>query len=73
VRKKEMEQVNWNFSDKFRGHWIKVKFYKDRPELKGVERLKGVRFCKAIREVILHPVLLGKEDVSCSGAQYAFG
>ena len=61
------------FSNKFRSQWIKVKFYKEKPNLKEIERLKGVRFCEATKEAITHPILLDKESISCPGAQYAFG
>jgi len=29
-----MDRINWKFSDKFRSHWIKVKFYEENPKLK---------------------------------------
>ena len=40
-----MDNVNWRFSDRFRSHWIKAKFYKEKPEDNDVKRLKNVRFC----------------------------
>ena len=61
------------FSNKFRSQWIKVKFYKEKPNLKEAERLKGVRFCEATKEAITYPILLDKKSISCLGAQYAFG
>ena len=68
-----MDKVNWRFSDKFRSHWIKVKFYKEKPKDNDAKRLKNVRFCEATREAILHPILLDKESIVCPGAQHAFG
>ena len=67
-----MDKVNQRFSDKFRSHWVKVKFYQEKPK-DDAKRLKGVRFCGATREAILHPILLDKESVACPGAQHAFG
>ncbi len=68
-----MDDIHRRFSDKFRSHWIKVKFYKDKPKDADAKRLKDVRFCEATREAILHPILLDKESIACPGAQHAFG
>ena len=68
-----MDNIHRRFSDKFRSYWIKVKFYKDKPKDGDAKRLKDVRFCEATREAILHPILLDKESIACSGAQHAFG
>lgn len=68
-----MDKVNWRFSDKFRSHWIKVKFYKEKPKDSNAKRLKNVRFCEATREAILDPIILDKESIACPGAQHAFG
>lgn len=65
--------VRRKFSDKFRSQWIKVKFYKENPNLKNVKKLKGVRFCEATKEAIMQPVLLDRKSISCPGAQYTFG
>jgi len=67
-----MDKVHQRFSDKFRSHWIKVKFYQEKPK-DDAKRLKDVRFCEATREAILHPILLDKESIACPGAQHAFG
>ncbi|HDP37260.1 MAG TPA: hypothetical protein ENN27_05330 [Candidatus Atribacteria bacterium] len=67
-----MDKINQRFSDKFRSHWIKVKFYQEKPK-EDVKRLKGVRFCEATKEAILHPILLDKGSIACPGAQHAFG
>lgn len=68
-----MDKINFKFSDKFRTHWIKVKFYKNKPVLSDVKRLKNIRFCEATEKAISFPVLLDRESVSCPGARYAFG
>ena len=68
-----MDDIQWKFSDKFRSHWIKVKFYKEKPHLKEAKKLKDVKFCEATNEAMINPILLDKESISCSGAQYAFG
>lgn len=68
-----MERINLRFSDKFGSHWIKIKFYRERPALKETQKSKGMRFCEAAKEAIKGPVLLDKNGISCLGAQYAFG
>ena len=68
-----MDDIQWKFSDKFRNHWIKVKFYKEKPSLKDTKKLKNVRFCEATNEAMLNPILLDKKSISCPGAQHAFG
>jgi len=68
-----MDDLQWKFSDKFRSHWIKVKFYKEEPNLKDVKKLKDIRFCEATKEAMTNSILLDKESISCPGAQYAFG
>jgi uncharacterized protein (DUF169 family) len=68
-----MERINWKFSKKFGRHWVKVKFYKGRPELKEGKRIEGVRFCEAIKKAITYPLLLDRDSIACEGAQYALG
>ena len=68
-----MDRINWKFSKKFGRHWIKVKFYKEKPELKEGKRIEGVRFCEAIKKAITYPLLLDKGSIACEGAQYALG
>jgi uncharacterized protein (DUF169 family) len=65
--------VGWKFSDKFRSQWIKVKFYKQKPDLTNNARPQKIKFCEATRQAVTEPILLDKENVSCPGAQYAFG
>ena len=75
--------MNRRFSEKFRSQWIKVKFYKEKPDFlrevdwplreRRVERLKDVRFCEATKEAIIKPIVLDKESISCPGARYCFG
>jgi len=68
-----MDRINLKFSQKFGSHWIKVKFYKKKPNLKEGKRVEGVRFCEAVKEAIVHPILLDRKSISCEGAQYALG
>jgi len=68
-----MHNVHRRFSEKFRSHWIKVKFYKEKPKENEAERLSGVRFCEATKEATLYPVLLDRKSISCLGAQSVFG
>ena len=68
-----MTNIHRKLSERFRSQWIKIKFYKDKPDLNGAKKLKNVRFCEATKEAITHPVILDKDSISCIGAQYAFG
>ena len=68
-----MDRINWKFSKKFGRHWIKVKFYKEKPDLKEGKRIEGVRFCEAVKKAITYPLLLDKGSIVCEGAQYALG
>ena len=68
-----MNRINKEFSHKFGGHWIKVKFYIEKPDIKEIKRIKDTRFCQATKEAIMHPVILDRDSISCKGAQYAFG
>ena len=68
-----MDDIQRKFSERFRSHWIKVKFFKKNPNLKNVKKLHDVRFCEATKQALLHPVLLDEGSISCPGAQFAFG
>ena len=68
-----MDNMNWNFSKRFGGHWVKVKFYKKKPNLKEVKREEGARFCEAVKKAVVDPILLNRDSISCQGAQHAFG
>ena len=75
--------MNWKFSQKFRTQWIKVKFYKEKPDFlqetdptlaeRNPVRLKNVRFCEATKEAIIRPIILDRESISCPGARFCFG
>ncbi|MBN1621496.1 MAG: DUF169 domain-containing protein [Endomicrobiales bacterium] len=67
-----MSTINSDFSDHFGSHWIKIKFYNEKPKTEA-ELLRNVRFCEATKEAIMHPVLLDKKSISCEGAKHAFG
>ncbi|MBN2030224.1 DUF169 domain-containing protein [bacterium] len=68
-----MKNIHRTFADNIKSQWIKIKFFREKPDLESAKRLQGVRFCEATREAILHPVILDKESINCPGAQYAFG
>ncbi len=68
-----MTNIHRKLSERFRSQWIKIKFYKDKPDLNGAKRLKNVRFCEATNEAITHPIILDRDSISCPGAQCAFG
>ncbi|MDP8257851.1 MAG: DUF169 domain-containing protein [Candidatus Aadella gelida] len=68
-----MDNINWKFSKKYGKHWIKVKFYKKRPELKEGKSIEGVRFCEALRKAVEYPLIIDKGSISCKGAQYVLG
>lgn len=68
-----MKNIHQIFAKNIRSQWIKVKFYRERPNLESAKRLHDVRFCEAIKEAILHPVILDRKSINCPGALYAFG
>lgn len=68
-----MDQIHLKFADQYRSHWVKVKFYKEKPELMGIKKVKGLRFCEAMRQAIVSPILLERSNVSCPGGRHAFG
>ncbi|MBN1228059.1 MAG: DUF169 domain-containing protein [Deltaproteobacteria bacterium] len=68
-----MNRINKKFSQIFGGHWIKVKFYSRKPNIRDGEKLEGVRFCDATKKAIMRPIILDNESISCNGARYAFG
>jgi len=68
-----MNKINRRFSSKFRSHWIKVKFYREKPDLKDAQRIENIRFCEATKKALIQPILLDKESISCMHAQYVFG
>ena len=68
-----MKNIHRIFAKNISSQWIKVKFYREKPDLESVKGLHDVRFCEATKEAILHPVILDKESINCPGALYAFG
>jgi len=68
-----MDKIHWKLGNRFRSQWVKVKFYKEKPNLKEGERLEGVRFCEATKEALLRPIILDRKSISCPGARYVFG
>ena len=68
-----MKNIHQIFAKNIRSQWIKVKFYREKPNLESAKRLHDVRFCEATKEAILHPVILDRESINCPGAQYTFG
>ncbi len=68
-----MENINWKMSRKFGSHWIKVKFYQNKPQERDVKQLENVRFCQATRLSVIQPLILDKPSINCPGAQHAFG
>jgi len=68
-----MNDIQHIFMNKFRSHWVKIKFYNDKPNEKNLKQLKNVRFCEATKIAINHPVILDKNSINCPGALFAFG
>lgn len=65
--------VRWKLTDRFRSHWVKVKFYEDEPKDKSAKRVAGMRFCEAVTKAVIVPIILDKEEIACPGANYVFG
>ena len=53
-----MEYIHKRMLKKFGNHWIKIKFYKDEPQLNEYEKLESIRFCEAISKAKIRPILL---------------
>ncbi|MBN1353484.1 MAG: DUF169 domain-containing protein [Candidatus Omnitrophica bacterium] len=68
-----MKKIDWDGMHKFNTHWIRIKFFNDKPDVKNAKVLKDVRFCEATRKAGFAPVILDRESISCPGARYAFG
>ncbi|RKY30888.1 MAG: hypothetical protein DRP74_06105 [Candidatus Omnitrophota bacterium] len=68
-----MKKIHWDNMHKFNTHWIRVKFFNNKPDIKNAKVLKNVRFCEATKEAGVLPVILDRESISCLGARYAFG
>jgi uncharacterized protein (DUF169 family) len=69
-----MKNIHHAFSNRFRSHFVKVKFYEMLPkQIDHAKKLKNVRFCEAAFEATRSPIILDKENINCIGAQYAFG
>lgn len=68
-----MNEIHWKLGDRFRSHWVKVKFYKEKPDSIKGNKLEGVRFCEATKEAMLRPIILDRKSISCPGARYVFG
>jgi len=64
--------VRWKLTDRYRSHWVKVKFYEDEPKDKLAKRVSGMRFCEAVTKAIITPIILDKGDIACPGANYVF-
>ena len=68
-----MKKIDWDNMHSFNTHWIRVKFFNEKPNIKNAKVLRNVRFCEATKEVRFAPVVLDRESISCPGARYAFG
>lgn len=67
-----MTNIHYRLLDKFRNHWIAVKFCKKKPADSDYKTASSIRFCQAVTDAICSPLLLGPESISCLGANYAF-
>ncbi len=68
-----MQKIHLKFADKFRSHWIKVTFYRDKPDTQKSMIPGRIAFCEALKSAVTRPVLLDKNNCACPGARYAFG
>ncbi len=66
-----MNHIHRRFSEKFRSSWVKVKFFSDDPGFSG-GNFRG-RFCEALKQALVSPLLLDRNSLTCPGARYAFG
>jgi uncharacterized protein (DUF169 family) len=68
-----MENIQWDLADRYRGRWIKVKFYEKEPSFSDVKKVRRMRFCEATNAAVTDPILLKEKSLSCPQARYVFG
>jgi len=59
--------------NRFRNRWVKVKFYREMPSDSKSNSFQGERFCEAVTESYLRPLMISSERPLCAAAQYVFG
>jgi len=59
--------------NRFGNRWVKVKFYREMPSDSESNSFQGERFCEAVSESYLRPLMIRSENVLCAAAQYVFG
>ncbi|MBL7075506.1 DUF169 domain-containing protein [candidate division KSB1 bacterium] len=67
-----MENIK-KFARKFGGSWVRVKFYKEMPDIGSAAVPTDIRFCEALHKAKTSSVFLTQSSISCLGAKYAFG
>lgn len=59
--------------NRFGNRWVKVKFYRETPSDSESDPCQGDRFCEAVTESYLRPLMIRSENILCAAAQYVFG
>ena len=59
--------------NRFGNRWVRVKFYRETPSDFESDSFEGERFCEAVSESYLRPLMIHSENVLCAAAQFVFG
>ena len=59
--------------NRFGNRWVKVKFYRETPLDSESNSFEGERFCEAVTQSYLRPLMIRSENILCPAAQSAFG
>jgi uncharacterized protein (DUF169 family) len=59
--------------NRFGNRWVKIKFYRETPSDSESDVFQGERFCEAVTESYLRPLMICSENILCPAGQYVFG
>jgi uncharacterized protein (DUF169 family) len=59
--------------NRFGNRWVKIKFFEETPSNSESDPFQGERFCEAVTESYLRPLIIRSENILCPAAQYVFG
>jgi len=62
-----------SLQNRFRTRWVKINFHGAVPADCELGFFEGERFCEAVTESYLRPLIVGPENIFCAAAQYVFG
>lgn len=65
-----MDKVNRKFSNKFGSHWIGIKLYSSKPDLKNIKQTNFTEFSKALKKAVVEPILIKIKDSTKKSLKY---